>query len=469
MATAAAAEIATGSDSSMQGSPLLRSASGPRHRITPGKLRHPPARAASVPVESLIVSDGQKNDAVESIVKAAAETSENQEMMEILEGMLKSERRRDPNWGKCDESCIEDGQIAQTGTKTYTCHRHGRVHICDPIEGDDHPLVLITPAGLKTCLFSNNVVGKVMLTQEYNARDKTSRRIIPNLAGCLNRVVAEWETNTPYNTRNIGATRRRKRPYVESHPVDPDNDDDGMCNDCPTAFDDEMFDDGASELAKGLKAEDDADGPAVDIVRERVSNVFDLLCHPAKRRKIQLEHARTASKEMVKRISAYERKCKRGAVRPVVQEEEDIVIEVMQKHKRTVPVVTPAQRELWVELVVLFWRHFGPYRKKARSGGNATKGSLAGAVPFSVGGFNLLAEGMVSNSVTILEKSHALAAVMPRAVDFEALGIKQHIKSSGRKMLARAIQESAGKTAMDDFIRDKKVLYEYLREKYTEM
>jgi len=193
--------------------------------------------------------------------------------------------------------------------------------------------------------------------------------------------------------------------------------------------------------------------PAV-AVRTKVCAVLRALCDPVRRMAIVRDHAAQAKHDIVRRITTYVKHLHRQKMRCIYQVKEQMLVQVLNKHQRYVPHTSPQQIEHWATTVQLMWRHFGQHKRQARSGNDAQRAadSNAGMLPFIFGSLYALAAGFAYQERVLVPRDPALAEVVPPANDLTSLGFKHYYKSTGRKVLMRAVNTSLDNGSVDAFV-----------------
>ena len=406
----------------------------------------------------------------------------------------------------CDISCVEDDQIVEVNRATFRCVRHNRQHVCDPVCGDDHPLMQISNRGHYTCLFSNYVVGQVMLFQDYSDTDPTSRRVAERLDPLINAVVSEADRcpfKREFSRRKFGDDRAGADPVSEeetSSDLDTPaaaSDDEAGLGSVPSRpipgtkhlrklQEKERLSGKRGRPPEDVRDDDDETGEAfdslsdgspspkrlklrcsslsvprlhvklaVEVVRSKTLDVLRTLCDCDTRSEILKTHATQAESEMLRNLLIYKKQCWRQKMKCIVQIKEQIVLQTLRKHQRYVPRVTESQMELWLSVVVLMWEHFAPHRRRSRAGvegGSEDRESNAGVVPFIFGCLYAMSEGSKYGGSELIRRDPAMAVVMPPAVDLCEFGYKYNCKSTGRKAMERAVNCSIAHGAIPIFV-----------------
>jgi hypothetical protein len=404
----------------------------------------------------------------------ATPTHSGEDVYKILDYMVATFRKpgrpqqRDPNWGKCVVSCVDENQINHVDKYTYVCRRHNRTHVCHPVNGDDHPLLLVNKDGSYTCLFSSIVISekRVMVPQDYSTKDPSSLMVLgdPNY---YNKIIHEYEADQPLEEPQY------KRKRDEGNDTDPDDelcDDDGnpikRCTKRRKRGSDHVV---ISNPVTAPRLPLSRTKSSQEVVRDQVTRVFGVLCDKAKRLAIVVNHASMAEIEMKRKVSYYTKRCFRKETKCITQVKEQIIIQTLRKHERYVPTVTSSQMSLWTQTVELMWFHFSPFRKKPRPGSELAKDSSAGVIPFIFGCLYGMAEGFMYNGQHVLIKDDALKVVIPPPSDLPELGFKHRYKSTGRKAVMRALDASIDAGAVTAFCADLESLKERLfKETSTE-
>jgi hypothetical protein len=375
----------------------------------------------------------------------------------MIEAFRKEQKPRDPNWGKCDISCIENGHVIDLAEKnTFMCRAHMRRHVCDPIIGDDHPILEAMKHGAHTCLFSGYVVRNmhIMSMQDYSKTDPSSRMELGEV-DYYGKYITEREVREP-----IMPERKRAR---EEDELENEDDDFG----CPAR---KRF------KVKGIVSKGCDDGmithhyrskSSLDVVRTRTAEVLSKLCNIDKRKKICEHQAVEALKEAKKKISTYVKQSHRKKFMCVAQEKEVMVWQSWKKHERYVPNITHLQKEMWMGIIELMWQHFASYRKTPRPASDLAKDPSAGVLPFIFGCLYGMAEGFVYNNQILLEQDPSLVVVMPPACDLEEFGYKYQYKSAGKKAVIKAVDTSidSNSGAVQAFLASVVGFTKYMAEK----
>jgi hypothetical protein len=381
----------------------------------------------------------------------------------MIEAFRKEQRPRDPNWGKCDISCIENGHVIDLPEKnTFMCRAHTRRHVCDPITGDDHPILEAMKHGGHTCLFSGYVVRNmhIMSMQDYSKTDPTSRMELGEV-NYYGKYITEREAHEP-----ILPERKRAR--------DDDEDDDMLDNDddfgCPARKRFKVHGIVTRGCDDAMATHHYRSKSSIDVVRTRTAEVLSKLCNIAKRKKICEHQAAEALKEAKKKISTYVQQSHRKKFMCVAQEKEVMVWQSWKKHERYVPNVTHMQKEMWMGIIELMWQHFASYRKTPRPASDLAKDPSAGVLPFIFGCLYGMAEGFVYNNQILLEQDPSLVVVMPPACDLLEFGYKYQYKSAGKKAVIKAVDTSieANSGAVQAFLASVAGFTRYMAEKAEE-
>ena len=414
----------------------------------------------------------------DDIVREALETAA------LVISSASKQKKRDPNWGLCDEACVDDGCIATLTKTTFVCKRHSRKHTCDKITGDDHPVILVDNIGQYVCLFSNFVIkGMVdMSYQDYDPDDKYSAMKMDDVQARCNVILTERDMyGAQYarenakgsgeegtkgwgckpgrkrcrNVDNSALKRRKTRSSVIA--VERIVSRISMCA-CK------------NYVPIGCNMEDAC------MVEEKIRAILWKLCCKEKRVLIVEQHKDAMVKELGKKIAAYKKSCHRSGYKCIVQITEEIALQTIRKHRRCVPSVTASQISEWAITSVLMWHYFSPYRKQARlaerdiANGKRTDsgpGTHAGVMQFAFGCLYVISKGLyfsgsdvfsVSGDKThgkelnvVLPHDRCLAQVMPPACDLKHLGYKYQYKSMGRKLVLKAISDSSCNGCVDKF------------------